>query len=709
MTEAKQLLLPFAGGVPKTISGRRSIEADFPVLEISRLARLESYRKNIYRPAYYIHKWWARRTGATFRAILLGVLLPEDCSPLDFFYQANAFEDAVILDPFMGGGTTIGEALRLGTKVIGVDINPVSYFLVRKIVEPVSLQALDRAYRSLEQTVGQEILRLYGTTCPQCRQPAYAVYTYWVKQIRCRKCGQKVSLRKTMVLARHMSRPHTGLVTCPGCGVPYISSSLPMEQRCPSCQATFNPNLGFSRGAAYTCPACGHHGRILETLRDQEDPPLHSMVAISYLCPRCGRGYKKPDDRDMANYEQIRTRFLEEQENLLFPRAAIRPGYNTNQMIHYQYRYWSQMFNERQLLGLSMLLEAILGIEDQNVMEQMLLLFSGTLEFNNMFCSSKGLGTGAVRHLFAHHAFIPAKEPLEANLWGIDRSSGGFSTLYRERLRRGKVYAKRPVERCLGTSGVIQVPIPGEQVEAPPAASFAELMASSDHRVLLLNRSSTDLVEVPSQSVDVVVTDPPYCGNIMYSELADFFYVWLHLALGKRYPEFAAPVVDREKEAVVNLEHGKEVGSYRDILTAVFRECYRVLKDEGLLVFTFHHGMAEAWDALSEALRVAGFVVRRIWPVYAEMDVGVPILGKESVKFDAILVCRKRDKDGIRMELGELLSNIRREVKCMAERLEDEFPLSRMDRVSLTLAVATMFYTQGRTNLLPSSVNCQEE
>jgi adenine-specific DNA methylase len=696
--EPVQLALPLAREAPRAARGRRSIEADFPILEVSRLAQLESYRKNVYRPAYYIHKWWARRTGATFRAILLGTLLPEGHSPLDFFHQANDFQEAVILDPFMGGGTTVGEALRLGARAIGVDINPVSWFLVKKIVEPVSLRTLDQAFRSLEQSVGQEILRLYETTCPRCHSKAQAVYTYWVKLVPCQACGQAVPLRKTMVLARHMSKPHTGLVTCPECGHPYISSTLHQAQCCPACDAAFDPHRGFSKGASYTCPVCGSHDQILAVLRDREEPPVHSMIAIYYLCPTCGKGYKQPDAQDLAAYEQIKERFLEQRDRLLYPRTPIRPGYNTNQMINYHYRFWSQMFNERQLLGLSMLLEAILCLEDQTMREFMLLLFSGTLEFNNLFCSPKGLGTGAVRHLFAHHAFIPAKEPLEANLWGVNRSSGGFSTLYKERLRRGKAYARRPVERRLGARGPVKVPIPGEQIEATLAASFEELVTSPDRRVLLLNRSSTDLAEIPARSVDAVITDPPYLGNVMYSELADFFYVWLRLGLSERYPEFAPPSVGRENEAIVNPDHGKGVDYYRDTLAAVFRECHRVLKDEGLLVFTFHHGAPEAWDALAEALRAASFAIQRVWPVHAEMDVGVPILGKESVKFDAILVCRKGTEVAAEpiVDPGHLAGRIREAAQSMIEKLEGAFSLTEADRASLYQAVATMLYTQRR-------------
>ena len=703
--ELMQLSLPLEKTATRAYQERRSIEQDFPVLEVSRLAQIESYRKNIYRPAYYIHKWWARRTGATFRAILLGVLLPEGESPLDFFYQANTFDDVVILDPFMGGGTTIGEALRLGAKVIGVDINPVSWFLVKKVVEPVSLKALDEAYSYLERRVAHRILSLYETTCPICGGPAHAVYVYWVKLVPCRSCGRDVPLRKSMILARHMSKSYTGLVTCPACGHPYISETLDRPQTCPKCGRTFDAHQGFSKGAYYTCPVCKTDGQILQTVREQEGPPQHRMVAIYTYCRNCGRNYKKPDQEDIKKYEEIKESFKSGLNRWLYPSEPIPQGYNTKQMMNYNYRFWFQMFNERQLTGLSVLLEGILSIEDANIREFMLLLFSGTLEFNNMFCSAKGLGTGSVRHIFAHHAFIPAKEPLEANLWGVGRSSGGFSTLYWERLRRGKAYSYRPVERRLVDGRAIKVPIHGERLSSRLADSFAELMGSSDKRALLLNKSSTDLREIPDRSVDAVVTDPPYLDNVMYSELSDFFYVWLRLGLKDSYPGWERPSTTRAEEAIWNSERGKDTVSYRDILTAVFRECHRVLKDEGLMVFTFHHGTSEAWDSLAYALKSAKFTIVKLWPVYAEMDVGVPILMKKGIRFDSILVCRKAEAIATSFDsigTSELLQMVRKEVETMKGKLESEFELTEKELLNLSYGVVSMFFTQGRTEFTPS-------
>jgi putative DNA methylase len=86
------------------------------------IARLESYNKHHYRPNTYMHKWWARRCGSTFRLILKHLVT--DPARQDY-YVAGGFEGKVVLDPMMGGGTTLHEALRLGADVVGVDIDAI--------------------------------------------------------------------------------------------------------------------------------------------------------------------------------------------------------------------------------------------------------------------------------------------------------------------------------------------------------------------------------------------------------------------------------------------------------------------------------------------------------------------------------------------------------------------------------------------------------
>ena len=105
----------------------RLIETDtFPFEFLSELAERESWRKEVHRPIYHVHKWWAKRLGSVFRGILLGCVGGESENLRESFYRAHALNDVCVLDPFMGSGTTVGEAHKLGMTALGRDINPVA-------------------------------------------------------------------------------------------------------------------------------------------------------------------------------------------------------------------------------------------------------------------------------------------------------------------------------------------------------------------------------------------------------------------------------------------------------------------------------------------------------------------------------------------------------------------------------------------------------
>src|ERR1019366_2322154 len=129
---------------------KRAIEEDFPIVEINRLAAPE---RNAFKPIYQMHKWFARRASCVFRAILLGALKPAGTDIMAEFYKDHANDPdtkgKAILDPFMGGGTTVVEALRLGCTVTGIDLNPVAWFIVKTEVEPVATNELDAAFERL--------------------------------------------------------------------------------------------------------------------------------------------------------------------------------------------------------------------------------------------------------------------------------------------------------------------------------------------------------------------------------------------------------------------------------------------------------------------------------------------------------------------------------------------------------------------------------
>ena len=201
----------------------------------------------------------------------------------------------------------------------------------------------------------------------------------------------------------------------------------------------------------------------------------------------------RPEDHTL--YAQAAARL--EEEDLPLPTLAVRPGHNTDQARNYNYTRWKDFFNARQLLCLGLLLRHILKIEDEPLQEQMLCLFSSVLEFNNLFCSYKGEGTGAVRHMFSNHILKPERVPVENSVWGTAKSSGTFSTLFESRLLRAKRYLKQPFELELrrdlfGVTNEAQKPVASTALDPTCVAAWDDLWRDP-RAVMVLNGDSARL------------------------------------------------------------------------------------------------------------------------------------------------------------------------------------------------------------------------
>ena len=180
----------------------RAIENGFPVRQISQIAERESWRKEVYRPIYYVHKWWARRLGSVFRAIILSCCTEDDEHIERLFYQPVRFPDVVVFDPFMGSGTTIGEAMKLGCRAIGRDINPVSAGMVTTALQQCSRDEVEQVYKRLDESISAQILSFYKTELPTGAE-GDVLYYFWVKTVPCPHCGHRVDLFKSRVFAKH--------------------------------------------------------------------------------------------------------------------------------------------------------------------------------------------------------------------------------------------------------------------------------------------------------------------------------------------------------------------------------------------------------------------------------------------------------------------------------------------------------------------------
>ena len=625
----------------RAFSGGCALEDDaFPFEQVSDIAELESWRKEINRPLYHIHKWWAHRLGTIFRAIVLGAFTPSGTDIFDAFYRPVRLKGPVVFDPFMGSGTTLGEAAKLGARVIGRDINPVAYFLVRNALSIHDRSKILREYQSIEREVSSEIRSYYQTQLSDGRA-ADVLYFFWVKIVPCPSCRHEVELRSSRIFAKHAypkRYPHARAV-CPACGDINVVRCDDQRSRCRSCQCLFDPQSGPAKGQKAVCPSCSHAFPIAKTVHKTNKPPMNRLYAKLVLLPDGSKEYAATTNEDDALY-QMASKKLASRLNP-YPVIAIEPGYNTNQVLGYNYRYWHEMFNDRQLLCLSILADRIRSISDPAVRDLFTCLFSGMLEFNNMFASYKGEGTGAVRHMFAHHILKPERLPLEANLWGTPKSSGSFMTMFEGRILRALDYAEDPFElrpkTGPGKNGGEKVHDLSEKLGFNLACEYREFSAGKRVYLSCGDSSHTDLDD---DSVDAIITDPPFFDNVHYSQLADFFHVWQRHILGDTGRQENACTTRSELEV-----QNADVSRFTDRLGAVWSEAHRVLKDSGVLAFTYHHSRSEGWRSVLFALIKAGFGVTAAHPVKAEMSVAMPKhQAKEPIDLDVILVCRKQSQ-----------------------------------------------------------------
>ena len=634
--------------------GRRALEDDsFPFESISKIAEVESWRKEINRPSYHIHKWWAQRLGSVFRAMVIGAFAPSGADILDLFYKPVRIKDAVVFDPFMGSGTTIGEVGKIGARAIGRDINPVAYFLVKNALSLHDRATVLSTFTQIEKDVSGELRRYYRATCPEGHS-VDVLYYFWVKIINCPDCNIPVDLFASRIFARHAyprKNPQARSV-CPNCGSINEVSYDAHEVQCDACQDLYDPQEGPAIGKDAICPACKHVFPIAKTIRNTRVPPRHRMYAKLVLLSDGSKAYMATTDKDMVLYEEAKAALAKAKN--AFPIVSIKSGYNTDQVLGYNYRYWHEMFNDRQLLCLAILANRISQVQDSVVRDLFTCLFSGTLEFYNMFASYKGEGTGAVRHMFAHHILKPERVPLEANLWGTYKSSGSFSTLFRGRIRRALDYANNPFEirptAFSGTKANQKLYGLSEKIGFSIAESYIDF---SQGKHVYLSCGDSGKTDLPCRTVDAVITDPPFFDNVHYSQLADFFFVWQQHILNRS--KRSTPSTTRSEYEVQNAD----ADTFTQRLVSVWTEAHRVLKDDGILAFTYHHSRREGWHAMLRSLLASGFYVTAAHPIKSEMSVAMPKhQAKEPIDIDIIVVCRKRSQANLNHTLGNWLEVI---------------------------------------------------
>ncbi|MCQ4214180.1 DNA methyltransferase [Streptomyces longispororuber] len=605
-----------------------ALEYSFPAVELSQIAENESWRKEVHRPATSTHKWWAKRLGSVFRGILAAAVTEANDDALRTYSSATNLPGIVVFDPFAGSGTTIVEAAKMGASAVGSDINSVATLVQRQAVQSWDISALRTAFKAVESSCREEIDRVHRTEGGEA-----VLYYFWVSLANCPQCAVKIRLFSSHVFSQNAypKRVPEAQLVCPDC-LDIQTGRYDFE----TAQCANGHTFGRSGAVSRTQVTCsnGHTSKVLSALDGKV--PEREMYAKLVLGHDGKKRYEGIDSHDRDLYSECSALLMSKEKNLVLPSGGLDLGENTRQAMRWGFTQWRQFFNDRQLYSLGLLGAAVrdVGVGEAE-REALVALFSGTLEFNNMFCSFKGEGTGAVRHMFSHHILKPERTPLEAHPWGTPASSGSFSTLFRSRIIRAHEYKSDPVDQLLVDDRVQRVtglsrPFGGQIVEAWPEQGLTD-------RQLYIRNGDSSRTDIPANSVDLVVTDPPYMDNVHYSELADFFHAWLSgMKPFLRYP--SSEDTTRNSEEVQSADPKR----FGDAISRVWKECERVLKPGGLLAFTYHQARLSGWVSLVEAIASAGLAVTAIQPIKGEMSTSVTKGGKEPSNLDSIIVCRKR-------------------------------------------------------------------
>ncbi|MGO9243069.1 MAG: DUF1156 domain-containing protein [Bryobacteraceae bacterium] len=614
------------------------IETRFDIPFVAGLALREKQIQQNYRPIIAVHKWFARRPGALFRALLLAEF--GDCDLSESYYKSNALNGRKICDPFMGGGTPLLEANRTGCDVIGLDINPMAHWIVREEIEHINLPAYRHAANQLRRNLERQVGGLYRTRCLCCgRDGASVKYFLWVKTKDCSECGATVDLFPGYIVSEDARHPKNVFV-CATCGELTECEERENPGLCFRCSARVVSDGPAKRGRC-ECPHCHASIRYPDPL---VRPPNHRMFAIEYYCPRCknshrGRFFKRPDASDLERFARAET-MLAATDVRFAPEDAIPSGDETDRLHKWGYRKYRDMFNARQLLGLELSAQWIAAHGEERIKHALATNLSDLLRYQNMLCRYDTMALKSL-DIFSVHGFPVGLVQCESNLLGIAASgetsvgSGGWSNII-DKYAKAKAYCDDPFEIRFDGTRKLQVALPGEWIGEHRALLFDE-----PARLVDLRCADSADVELEPGSLDAVLTDPPYFGNVQYAELMDFCFVWLRRLAGDTAPNFERVTTRSAGELTGNDNMNRGICHFTEGLSQVFQKMAIAMRPAAPLAFTYHHNRLDAYQPIVVAILDAGLACTRTLPCPAEMGASIHINGTGSSTVDTVFVCRK--------------------------------------------------------------------
>ena len=725
---------------------RRLIEVDLPIKEISAHARREKSLRHGHIST--LHIWWARRPLAACRAVILAALWPDPADPLcpvrfrveaanvmkewrnrrggpqrnwsdptavraalldliaEFANWDNStnpdYLEAVrqlvqvaheslgglagsrplVADPFAGGGAIPLESLRVGADAFASDLNPVSVLLNR-----VLLEYIPRYGRLLVDEVGKwgawvakqlevEMARYYPPD-PDGSSPDAFI---WARTVLSEAPGEEqipieVPLLRSMWLSNKPSRrsalrwvrDQKGQIQCDvltltdATGVARRVRRPRLEVFRP--KAAAEVEAGTSKGGAATCPVSGFTTsveRVREQLGRRSGGSADARMICVVAAAATGRGkvYRGPTERDLRGFKKA-ARELKRRESARTSGLALMPDGQLNHLrgffnvVLYGMSTWGSLFSPRQGLALICLVELVRKVGPQ--------------------CHEGELGK-AVQTCLALALDRCADKCASVVVWNIpgEKVEHVFG---RQALPMVWDFAEANILADIGWAGACQWvgKVLDHNVRSGLTAGTAALASATAH-------------PLPNDTVDAVVTDPPYYAAIPYADLSDFFYSWLQRSVGDIHPELFRDSATPKEDECVQLSHraamyrNKDAAWFEAMMAKACGQARRIAKPEGIGVFVFANKETAGWEAMLAALVSSGWVITASWPIDTEMSTRLRARNSAVLASSVHLVCRPRENpDG--SVRSDLVGDWRAVLRELPVRIHEWMPRLAMEGV----------------------------
>ena len=679
-----------------------------------------------------LHQWWARRPLAACRAVIFSQLVDDPSSNPEKFSTLEAVEaerkrlfsiveelvkwenstnenvlerarneifnscgecPPTIYDPFSGGGAIPLEAMRLGLPSVGTDLNPVAVLIGKTMLEitkrfsglPPLNPTITKETAELWVNIGNaglaDDLRYYAARVAEVAK-AKTKYLY-PEIVMPKEYGGGSAQVISWIWARTVASPNPGInhAHVPLVKNLQIANKPKFKRWCKIVPNESRTNFEISisdepseyteptiNRAGATCVLSGEAIPLEYIRREGRAGRLGSRLLAIVADGPSGRVYLPASAIDESYLNSI----LKPTK----PSIKIDHWSGCTNCVIYGFTNFEDLYSPRQFTTLKAFVEAITEITDEiysdiklrksiisseitfldggtgakAYSEALSLLLSFSLsklaDLNNSFCRWEPKAQ-CPRNLFGKQAIPMVWDYAESN--PFSKSSGGWHVVVRG--------IANTLEKCFSFKN---------------SGENAQVFQADAH-------------DFPNNvNNPVVCMDPPYYDNIPYSNLSDFFYMWLKEVQQKTFKDLLATLaVPKQNELVANqFRHGDKTNAERFFINGMREVVSKIVENSNedfptTIFYAFKQSevnlggtSSTGWATFLEAIISAGFEILRTWPMRTENSTRMMGQGNNALASSVVLVCRKRKESSLGITRGEFIRALSRELPEAVRELQ---------------------------------------